>query len=430
MTSLIHLSAVDAAKKIAQGQLKPSQLLQAYLARIAEREPQVGAFEWLGAADAQAQAKRLDQAASQGLMHGLPIGVKDLIDTADAPATYGSPIYKGHRPAWDAPCVVQAKLQGAIVVGKTVTTEFAIFHPGKTANPHNLAHTPGGSSSGSAAAVADRMLPLAFGTQTAASIFRPASFCGVVGYKPTFGTINRFGAKQLSDTLDTIGVMANSVADAALFTAAAARRKDLLLSSVSVNAPRVGICRTYEWEHAQPETKTAIESCAAKLSASGAQVVDITLPEDFKQLLAAQIDIMVAESSISLSDEYARHKDKLSPKLIEVIEAGQKVSEARYLQAIAIAERCRAQLDQVFAQVDILVAPSAKGEAPAGLSATGDPVFSRIWTLLGVPGLNLPWARGPHHLPVGVAVLGRHYGDHRLLQAAQWMESIRGDSHV
>jgi Asp-tRNA(Asn)/Glu-tRNA(Gln) amidotransferase A subunit family amidase len=430
LTSLIQLSAVDAAKKIAQGELKPSQLLRATLDRIAEREPQVGAFEWVGIEEATAEAKRLDQTASQGLLHGLPIGVKDLIDTASAPATYGSPIYKGHRPAWDAPCVAQAKLQGAIVVGKTVTTEFAIFHPGKTANPHNLGHTPGGSSSGSAAAVADRMLPLAFGTQTAASIFRPASFCGVVGYKPTFNTINRFGAKQLSDTLDTIGVMANSVADAALFTAAAARRKDLVLSGVSANAPRVGICRTYEWEHAQAETKHAIESCASRLAAAGAKVVDITLPEDFKQLLAAQIDIMVAESSISLSYEYANHKDKLSQKLIDVIEAGQQVSEARYLQAIAIAERCRAQLDQVFAQVDILVAPSAKGEAPAGLGATGDPVFSRIWTLLGIPGLNLPWSRGPNRLPGGVVLLGRHQGDHHLLQAAQWVESIRGESHV
>src|SRR6266496_1595012 len=200
------------------------------------------------------RARALDSQASTGLLHGLPIAVKDLCDTFDMPTCYGSPIYASHRPAADAACVALARAAGAVVVGKTVTTEFATFHPGPTCNPRNPAHTPGGSSSGSAAAVADWMVPLAFGTQTAGSIIRPAAYCGVVGYKPTYGTINRLGTKMISDTLDTIGVLARTVTDAAFLVAALSGRHELMIDQPPADVPRIGLCRTYEWNRAEAPT--------------------------------------------------------------------------------------------------------------------------------------------------------------------------------
>lgn len=428
MTNLIQLSATEAATQIAQQRLKPSALVAAYLERIDAREPQVGAFDQVARDAAMAQAKQLDQQAPSGLLFGIPIGVKNLIDTKDMVTTYGSPIYQSHRPAADAACVVQSKKQGAIVLGKTVTTEFAVFNPGKTANPHNLGHTPGGSSSGSAAAVADRMLPLAFGTQTAASIYRPASFCGVVGYKPSFGTIVRAGTKPLSDSLDTLGTLANSVQDAALFAAAAGARHDLVLKgAVTKNAPRIALCRTYEWAHAQPETQQTVESAAKQLAASGAKVVEFELPALFKEMVAAQIDIMTKESAMALSAEYEQHRSQLSAKLIEVLEQGLRVSDARLLQAYAIVDQCRRLLNDIYNDFDALLAPAARGEAPAGLGATGDPIFSRMWTALGNPGVVLPWGKGPNNLPVGVLLAGRYQADYALLEVARWAEQQRGN---
>ena len=244
MASLNHLSATEAARKLATREITAVSLLSDCLDRIAEREPTVRAFTCVDADGAMQRARALDAQAPAGLLHGLPIAVKDLFDTFDLPTCYGSPIYAGHRPAADAASVALARAAGAVVVGKTVTTEFATFHPGPTCNPRNPKHTPGGSSSGSAAAVADEMVPLAFGTQTAGSIVRPAAFCGVVGYKPTYGTINRVGVKMISDTLDTIGVLARTVPDAALFVAALSDRRELLLKRPAAGTPRVGVCRT------------------------------------------------------------------------------------------------------------------------------------------------------------------------------------------
>lgn len=424
-TDLTRLSAFEAASKIERGELKPSHYIKAHIDRITEREPLVGAFEALNTQAALDQAKQMDSQSASGMLFGIPIGVKDLIDTKDFVTTYGSPIYRGHRPVWDAPCVVQAKEQGAVVMGKTVTTEFAIFHPGKTANPHNLKHTPGGSSSGSAAAVADFMLPLAFATQTAASTYRPASFCGVVGYKPTFGTINRFGAKQLADSLDTIGTMSRSVRDASLFAAAAARRPGLLVRSAGSQAPSIGICETHEWPFAQKESREALYACAKRLESRGAKVKSLGLPAEFSQLVAAQTDVMVAESYLSLSYEYHYHRDQLSAKLLQVLEEGRAISEERLADCYALIGRCRLALKDVFSTVDLLLSPAAVGEAPVGLSATGDPVLSRMWTALGNPGLSLPWSKGPNGLPVGVLLTAFHHQDQALLQAAAWAEAQR-----
>ena len=428
MRDLTQLSVTQAALEIAQGALKPSTLLRAYLEKISQKEVEVNAFAFLAEDAATEQAARQDGISPSGLLFGIPFAVKDLIDTESVVTTYGSEIYNSNVPSSDAACVAQTKKQGAVFLGKTVTTEFAVFQPGKTANPHNLRHTPGGSSSGSAAAVAARMVPLAFGTQTAASIYRPASFCGVVGYKPTYGTIARAGTKPLADSLDTIGVMTNSVRDASLFASASAGRNDLITKSNNdINKPRIGLCKTFEWHGAESETIMAIESCASFLSGCGVRVVDCTLPESFKLLLQAQIDIMARESAMALSSEYLQHRTRLSVKLVDVIEQGLALTDARLVEAYSIVENCKAELKELFANFDLLLAPAARGEAPESLSSTGDPLFSRIWSALGNPGIVIPWSRGPKGLPVGVLFTAARFNDLLLLEAVDWVERQRGD---
>jgi amidase len=315
--------------------------------------------------------------------------------------------------------VALARAAGALVLGKTVTTEFAWFHPGKTANPHNASHTPGGSSSGSAAAVADCMVPLAFGTQTAGSVIRPASYCGIVGYKPTHGTLPRAGIKPLSDSLDTLGTLTRTVADAALLVSALCGR-DLLPNPLE-QAPRIGLCRTHEWSAALPETVAALENTGAALGRAGAKVNEIFLPQVFAGLRQAQIDIMNYEICAALASERLQHQAQLSDKLKQLLATASQCDAARYDAALALLASCRSRLDQVFSGVDVLLAPSAPGEAPAGLAATGDPVFCRIWTLLHVPAINLPCATGPLGLPVGLQIIGRIGDDARALAVADWV---------
>ena len=426
MKPLHTLSASEAVRQIAAKKITSQALVRDCLDRIEAREGDVQAWAFLDREAALRQARAADAGPSRGLLHGLPVGVKDLIDTADMPTTYGSPIYSAHRPAWDAPCVALTRAAGGIILGKTVTTEFAVMHPGKTRNPHNTGHTPGGSSSGSAAAVADCMAPLAFGTQTAGSIIRPAAFCGVVGYKPSFGLINRVGVKALSDTLDTVGTIARTVPDAALLAAALTGRNDLLIDDSRPPAAkvRVGICRTHEWKHAQPEMINALESAGRKLSAAGAQTVEITLPAEYAHLVEAQIDIMFAEQAQSLAYERLAHWADISPKLQGILKAGLNVSVRRYDTALVLARNCRRALDAVFADCDVLLAPSAPGAAPVGLDMTGDPVFNRMWTLLHTPCVNIPVAATAAGMPVGLQVVGPVGGDARTLAAAHWLHQI------
>jgi Asp-tRNA(Asn)/Glu-tRNA(Gln) amidotransferase A subunit family amidase len=426
MRPLNRLSAMDAARKLAARQITAENLLRNCLERIGERELAVHAWTFIDTEAALRRARTLDAQAYAGLLHGMPIGVKDLFDTVDMPTSYGSPIYADHRPAADAACVALARAAGAIVVGKTVTTEFATFHPGPTCNPHDRTHTPGGSSSGSAAAVADWMVPLAFGTQTAGSIIRPAAFCGVIGYKPTYGTLNRVGVKMISDTLDTIGALARTVADAALFVAALSDRRDLMIEQPTSDAPRAGICRTYEWDRVLPEMVTAFDDAAARLRASGARTREVTLPRPFAALVEAQVSIMVSEVAKCLSHEWLVHRDKLSAEMVAMIEAGLAVSPWRYDAAQSLARDCRAMLSEVFDDLDVLVAPSAPGEAPTGIAATGDPLFNRIWTLLRVPVVHVPTALGPHRLPLGLSVIGPIGADRAALSAADWIHSRIG----
>jgi Asp-tRNA(Asn)/Glu-tRNA(Gln) amidotransferase A subunit family amidase len=424
--SLNRLSATVAVRKLATREITALSLLADCLERISERESAVRAWTFLDAEAAKQRARALDKQPSTGLLHGLPIGVKDLFDTFDMPTSYGSPIYANHRPAADAACVALARAAGAIVVGKTVTTEFATFHPGPTCNPHNPAHTPGGSSSGSAAAVADWMVPLAFGSQTAGSIVRPASFCGVVGYKPTFGMVTRVGVKMISDTLDTIGVLTRGVPDAALFVAALTDRHELLIDSPTTDIPRIGLCRTYEWNRAQPETVALFEGAGKRLRATGASVREVTLPAPFAGLAQAQTAIMMFEVAKSLSHENLMHRKDLSADMTKMIDAGLAVSPQQYDAARSLTRSCRAMLPDIFSGLDVLVAPSAVGYAPTGIAATGDPLFNRIWTLLHVPVVHVPVARGSHALPVGVTIVGTVGADRATLRAAEWIHARLG----
>ncbi len=420
MKPLNELTATEASRKMAAREITSEALVRACLERIASRESEILAWAFLDRDKALAQARAADARPRTGLLHGLPVGIKDLMDTVDLPTSYGSPIYADHRPAWDASCVALTRAAGGIVMGKTVTTEFAVTCPGKTRNPHDLRHTPGGSSSGSAAAVADFMVPLAFGTQTAGSIIRPSAFCGVVGYKPTFGMISRVGIKPLSDILDTVGAIARTVPDAALLAAALTGRSNLLVDESDRPAPslRIGICRTHEWQHAQPEMMEALEAAASKLAAAGAQVADVGLPASFAGLVQAQTDIMFAQQAESLAYERLSHLDRISEQLQVILDAGTKVPPARFDAAMALARECRSALADVLAGFDVLLAPSATGAAPEGLGMTGDAVFNRMWTLLGTPCVNIPVAATAGGLPVGLQVVGPIGGDVPTLAAA------------
>ena len=426
------LSACEAAEQLAQRTLRAEDLVRDCLERIDAREPEVQAWTHVARDAALARAKALDQGAHQGLLHGLPIAVKDLIATCDMPTAYGSPIYAGHQPALDASCVALAREAGAVVLGKTVTTEFATFQPNQTRNPHNLAHTPGGSSSGSAAAVADGMVPLALGTQTAGSLMRPAAYCGIVSFKPSFGGINRAGVKPLSDTLDTVGTMARTVPDVALFAAALSGRSSWLVRPLDqhVSRPlRVGLCHTYEWSHALPETQAAMQHAADAIQANTAMVLrEVRLPVDYQQLAQAQTHIQLAEQAQCFAFERLNHWAQLSPRLQGIVQAGLAVTPEQYDQAQALVARCRAQLAEVFQDVDVLLAPSAAGAAPVGLDNTGDPVFCRIWTVLHTPTVNIPAGHAPNGLPVGLQVVGPVGSDAFTLAAAHALHQSLGVS--
>ncbi len=416
------LSARDAARQIADGTLTAEALVSAYLDHIAARERVVGAWQYLGRDQALAEARRRDAEAPRGPLHGVPIAVKDLIDTSDMPTAYGSPIYHRHQPATDASCVALARAAGAVVLGKTVTTEFATFTPGKTANPQNPAHTPGGSSSGSAAAIADGMAPLAFGTQTAGSVIRPASFCGCVGYKPSFGLINRAGIKPLADSLDTVGVLARTVDDAAFFAGVLTERPALRHLAAPGRPPRFGLYRTPMWDEAEPATAAALDTAHAALEHAGARVEELARAPDHHGLTAAQDKIMGFETVRALADERIRHSAELSPRLAQLLDAGMAVGAEEYDAARALTEAARAGLAGFFAGCDAILVPAAPGEAPAGLGYTGNPVFNRMWTLLGVPCVTVPARWGESGLPTGVQLVGRIYDDARLMACAAFLE--------
>ena len=374
---------------------------------------------------ALAQARALDRAPVRGPLHGIPFGIKDGIDTADLPTEYNSPIYRGHRPTWDAACVALLRQAGGVILGKTATTEFANNHPAPTCNPRNRTHTPGGSSSGSAAAVADAMVPVALGTQTGGSVIRPAAFCGTVGCKPSFGSINRAGLKFVAESLDTIGVLTRSVEDAALALEVLTGRKAPDFSS-RIDRPRVGVCRTPRWDDADAAAQENLEEAARALAKAGAKVSDMELPPGGATLFDRHKVIMGFESARALAWEYFTHPEKISTTLKPRLDEGWTFSRAEYDEVREVARRCRRALTDRMREFDFLLTPSARGEAPASLAATGDPVFNRAWTLLGVPCVTLPFGYGPQGLPLAVQLVGALDEDAALLAHAHWVESTLG----
>lgn len=419
-SKLLELNAWQAATLLARRELTSVDLVRACLDRVSQRDSEVHAFVQIDPDAALAQARALDSGPVRGPLHGLPIGVKDLFDTADFATAYGSPVYAGQRPLADAASVALCREAGAVVLGKTVTTEFAYFQPGPTRNPHNPAHTPGGSSSGSAAAVADGMLPLALGTQTAGSIIRPAAYCGVVGYKPSHGRVTGAGVKSLSQTLDVVGGFGRSVRDVGLL--GAVLMGDARLSGWSEPAaPRIGLCQTPAWPQADADTQRAWVQATSTLLPLAASCVDVELPEDFDALVQLQKDVMAFEMARALSHERLRHRERLSTRLAALFDEGMTISGATHAANLALTANWQQRINAVFDQHDVILAPSATGEAPAGIGATGDPLFCRSWTLLGLPCIHLPFTTGHNGLPVGLQLIGRHGEDHRLLAAAHWV---------
>jgi amidase len=361
-------------------------------------------------------------------LNGLPFGVKDIIDTHDMPTAYGSPIHARHQPSADAACVALAREAGAVMLGKTVTTEFALRHPGPTANPHDLDRTPGGSSSGSAAAVADFMVPVAFGTQTGGSIIRPASYCGVIGYKPSFNTINPSGVKPLAGSFDTIGLFARSVDDCAMVVGVIEGDEASAVPLESVRPARVGIWRTPAWRHAEVATVRAVETAGEQLARNGVVVNEIELPAEFELFLDAQSDVLRFEAARVFAFERTRHADLLSPSSREELMAGAAIPRQRYREAQAVLARCRALFAAAIAPFDLLLSASAHGEAPAGLENTGEATFNRWGSGLLVPCVNLPAFTGSSGLPVGIQLIAAIDEDLRLLRAAKWIAAHVGDA--
>jgi len=397
--------------------MKVLEAVEAALALIQARDGELHAWQAVDPEFARRQAKAL----KQGLLHGMTLGVKDIFDTADLPTEYGSPIYAGHRPAADAACVAAARAAGAVILGKTVTTEFATMVPARTVHPRDPRRTPGGSSSGSAAAVAAGMVRFAFGTQTVGSIIRPAAYCGVVGYKPSYGTLSRSGMKMGAESLDTVGVIARNVDDAALLAAGSGMRPDLARVEELKN-PRLGVCRSPNWHHMSREGADAFDAAVERIAARGARVVQKETP--FHELDAAAATILVYEMARGLAHEVAQHRARISPMLLERIDAGAAMTYSEYAKALAYAADCRRRMLGLFADIDAIVTPSATGEAPLGLESTGNTAMNRLWTLLHGPCVTVPAGEGPAGMPLGIQLVGLPGGDARTLGVARWAESL------
>jgi Asp-tRNA(Asn)/Glu-tRNA(Gln) amidotransferase A subunit family amidase len=422
-----RLSAATIARLVDGGELTAEAVVRSCLERIRERESVVRAWAYLDRGQALAAARACDTAGGRGLLRGVPFGIKDIFDTADMPSGYGSPIYTGCRPSFDASAASLPRAAGAILLGKTVTTEFANRHPGPTSHPQNPLHTPGGSSSGSAAAVADCMVPLAIGTQTGGSVIRPAAYCGVVGFKPSYGLFAPAGMHMNTDSLDTVGTMARSVEDTVLFRAA-------LMAipyeppRLPERPPRLALCRTPHWDRAQPEGKAKLEDAASRLRAAGAEIVDSELPPECADISEIQRRHSAYEAPRNHAPELHRHAALLSDDLLGDgrIAAGRELSLDDFRTALQRADAARAAAARWAAGFDAILTLPAPGQAPKGLGSTGDAVFNGLWTVLYMPCLTLPAGEGPDGLPVGIQLVGRRHDDVRLLDVGLWAERHLG----
>jgi Asp-tRNA(Asn)/Glu-tRNA(Gln) amidotransferase A subunit family amidase len=413
------LSALDLAARLEAGKITPRAVVEMCAEAIAAREKDIGAFATLDLAAARRAAD--DPRLSSLPLRGLPVGFKDIFDTADLPTQYGSPVYANNRPAADATAVVMTREAGGIVIGKTVTTQFASLVPSATRNPRNLAHTPGGSSAGSAAAVAAGMAPIAFGTQTAGSVIRPAAFCGVAAFKPSYRLIPMVGVKDVAWHLDTAGLFGAGVADVA-FAAAALLQRELRVDRAVPGAPRIAVARTHLWPKASPAMQQAVETAARIAAAAGAKVADLELSPIVEDAYEAQFTIQDYENIRALAFEYERHRDRLDPLLRTQLDRAVAISADEYDAARRLASRARQLLADAMADHDVILTPSAPGAAPHGFATTGDPMFNRLWTLMGAPCINVTGMNDGDSLPLGIQIVGRFGRDHAALEAALFVE--------
>lgn len=436
-----RLSAADAARAIAGGALSAEQMVQACLERIREVEPQVQAWQHLDEAHALAQARARDADRAEGRplgpLHGVPVGIKDIIDTADLPTEDGTVLHAGRTPARDAAVVAQLRAAGAVILGKTVTTELATYAPGKTRNPHDPSRSPGGSSSGSAAAVAAGMVPLAIGTQSNASVIRPAAYCGVFGFKPSYGLISRHGILKCAPSLDTVGVFARSIADVALIVEqltghdendpSTRPRARIPFERTAAESPplppKLAFVKTPVWDRTEPATREAFAELA---SALGAACEEVPLPATLAEAWDWHRTIMEAEMALHLEREYELGRDKLSASLQQQLARGREITALAYQRALAKVPRLLEGFDELFDRYDALIAPATAGTAPP-LASTGDPAFGTLWTLAGTPALSMPLMHGDDGLPLGLQLVGRRDDDARLLRTASWLQQQLAD---
>ena len=434
--SLAALTATDAAAGIREGRFSSEELVSACLSRIDDTEPNVQAWTYLDPEHALKQARRADEERAAGrafgTLHGVPVGIKDIIDTRDMPTEDGTALHSGRMPTEDATIVARLRRAGAVIMGKTVTTELATYAPGKTRNPHDPEHTPGGSSSGSAAAVAAGMVPLALGTQTNGSMIRPAAFCGVFGFKPSLGLASRHGVLRISPSLDQPGVFARQLDDLALCAEAicGADENDPATRDVAhlpltrvcneepPMPPRLALMRTPFWEETSPALQAGFGEIAAVL---GAQLTPFELPKSAIEVQIWHKRIMEAEMASNLVDEYQRGADRISASLRGQLERGRSLPAFDYLDARARVGIVRDGLEELFEEFDAFLTPSALGPAPKGLDSTGDPKLCTLWSYCGMPAINLPLLKDEAGMPIGVQLVGRRHDDARLLRTARWL---------
>jgi Asp-tRNA(Asn)/Glu-tRNA(Gln) amidotransferase A subunit family amidase len=413
------LSALALARRIEAGELTPRAVVDMCVQAIAARESEIGAFTALDVDGAQRTA---DALAAKPL-RGLPVGMKDIFDTVDFPTAYGSSIYAGHRPKSDAAIVMAVRRAGGVILGKTVSTEFAGLQPAGTRNPRNPAHTPGGSSSGSAAAIAAGMLPIAFGSQTGGSVIRPAAYCGIAGYKPSFRLLPTIGMKAFSWSLDTVGIFGAGVEDVA-FAAAATTGRDLRIDGMTASAPAIALLRTSMWPQASADMQAALERAAHAAEAAGARVTELVLPEIVEEAMRCHGIVQDHEAFRALAYEYDNHRDRLSPLLREQLGKAAAITTDQYDEARRATRRARQTFADLMAKTDVILTPSTPGAAPQGLGSTGSPMFNRLWTLLGPPCINVPGLTDRAGLPLGIQVVGRFARDKIALAAAAFVENV------
>jgi Asp-tRNA(Asn)/Glu-tRNA(Gln) amidotransferase A subunit family amidase len=425
-----ELTACDALQLMSAGKLSTVELLTSCLKRIDALEDTIGAWTYIDRDGAIARAKAIDDDGGAGALRGIPIGVKDVIDTADMPTAYGSPIFDGWRPRTDAACVAVARHEGAVVVGKTVTQAFACGTTVKTANPLNVMHTSGGSSSGSVAAVAAKMVPLAFGTQSASSLIRPASYTGLVGMRPSMGLLSVAGFKYFNGSFDTIGLLGRSVDDVELLWASQLGAA-FTRGTRPARPLKIGVCRPPWLDQASPAAHEAVDRAERAFAQAGATVSEIVLPESYAGLVEVHSKTQEFEAARSYAHEYRHNRDQLDVRVRGILDRGYEIPVEAYIELLARAQAARAAFPSVIGDFDCIVTAAAPDEAPKGWHALGDKFDfmgdtsqSRAWTLLHVPQVTVPCHRGLNGLPIGIQLITRYGADRALLHMARWAEDV------